>query len=82
VGGVESVGGEDWIDVKTETVYAQLLGRVKCEQEVSVLCCVFLVVICVQVCVCVCVVLYCVFNYTLLYCTVCLITHCCTVLCV
>jgi hypothetical protein len=50
VEGVENVGGEDWIEIKTEEDYRQLVGRVKCEQEVSVLC--FVVVICVQVCVC------------------------------
>jgi hypothetical protein len=47
--GVESVGEEDWIEIKTEEDYIELVGRVKCEQEVSVLCCVF--VICVLVCV-------------------------------
>jgi hypothetical protein len=51
VGGVENVGVEDWIEIKTEEDYMELVGRVKCEEEVSVLCCV----LCVQVCVCVCV---------------------------
>jgi hypothetical protein len=51
VEGVEIAGREDWIEIKTEGGYIQLVGRVKCEPEVSVLCCVF----CVQVCVCVCV---------------------------
>jgi hypothetical protein len=61
VEGVENVGGEDWIEIKTEEDCIQLVGGVKCEQEVSVLCCVFGV----QVCVCVCV----------LYCTLCSVTH-------
>jgi hypothetical protein len=56
--GVENVREVDWIEIKTEEDYIQLEGRVKCEPEVSVLCCVF----CVQVCVCV------------LYCTVCFVT--------
>jgi hypothetical protein len=63
VEGVENVGGEDWIEIKTEE---ELVGRVKCEQEVSVLCCV----LCTGVCVCVCVVLCIVFSYALFtYCT-------------
>jgi hypothetical protein len=37
VEGVENVGEEDCIEIKTED-YIQLVGRVKCEQEVSVLC--------------------------------------------
>jgi hypothetical protein len=41
VEGVENVGEEDWIDIKREEDYIELVGRVKCEQEVSVLCCVF-----------------------------------------
>jgi hypothetical protein len=51
VGGVENVGGEDWNEINTEEDCRQLVGRVKCEQEVSAVCCVFLVVICVQ-CTC------------------------------
>jgi hypothetical protein len=35
---VEGVGEEDCINIKTEEDYIQLVGRVKCEQEVSVLC--------------------------------------------
>ena len=38
VEGVENVGEEDWIEIKTEEDYIQLVGTVKCEQEVSVLC--------------------------------------------
>jgi hypothetical protein len=38
VEGVENVGGEDCIEIKAEEDYIQLVGRVKCEQEVSVLC--------------------------------------------
>jgi hypothetical protein len=41
VEGVENVGEDDCIGIKTEEDYIQLVGRVKCEQEVSVLCCVF-----------------------------------------
>jgi hypothetical protein len=41
VGGVENVGGEDWIEIKREEDCIQLVGRVKCDEEVSVLCCVF-----------------------------------------
>jgi hypothetical protein len=41
VEGVENVGEEDCIEIKTEEDYIQLVGRVKCEQKVSVLCCVF-----------------------------------------
>jgi hypothetical protein len=41
VEGAENVGGEEWIEIKTEEDCIQLVGRVKCEQEVSVLCCVF-----------------------------------------
>jgi hypothetical protein len=62
VEGVENVGEEDWIEIKTEEDYIELVGRVMCEREVSVLFC-FVVVICVQVCVCV--VLYIMFTYTL-----------------
>ena len=60
VEGVENVGEEDCIEIKTEEDYIQLVGTVKCEQEVSVWCYVvcFVVVIylqvCVRVCVCVC----------------------------
>jgi hypothetical protein len=36
-GGVEKVGGEDWIEIKTEEDCIELVGRVKCEQEGSVL---------------------------------------------
>jgi hypothetical protein len=35
---VESVGEEDCIKIKTEEDYIQLVGRVKCEQEVRVVC--------------------------------------------
>jgi hypothetical protein len=35
--GVENEGEEDWVRIKTEEVSTQLLGRVKHEQEVSVL---------------------------------------------
>jgi hypothetical protein len=35
---VETVGEKDWIEIKTEEDHTQLVGRVKCEQEVSVLC--------------------------------------------
>jgi homoserine dehydrogenase len=37
VEGVKNVGEEDCIEIKTEEDYMQLVGRVKCEQEVSVL---------------------------------------------
>jgi hypothetical protein len=37
VEGVQNVVDEDWIEIKTEDDYIQLVGRVKCEQEVSVL---------------------------------------------
>jgi hypothetical protein len=64
VEGVENVGEENCIEIKTEEDYMQLVGRVKCEQEVSVLCCVF--------CgrdlftgVCVCCVVHCVLLHTL-----------------
>jgi hypothetical protein len=36
---VENVWEEDCIEIKTEEDYIQLVGRVKCEEEVSVLCC-------------------------------------------
>ena len=36
--GVENVGEEDGIKIKTEEDYIQLVQTVKCEQEVSVLC--------------------------------------------
>jgi hypothetical protein len=38
VEGVENVGEEDCVEIKTEEDYIQLVGRVKCEQEVRVLC--------------------------------------------
>ena len=38
VEGVENVGEEDCIKIKTEEDYIQLVQTVKCEQEVSVLC--------------------------------------------
>jgi hypothetical protein len=38
VEGVENEGEEDCIKIKTEEDYIQLVRRVKCEQEVSVLC--------------------------------------------
>jgi hypothetical protein len=41
VEGVENSGEADRIEIKTEENYIELMGRVKCEQEVSVLCCVF-----------------------------------------
>jgi len=50
VEGVENVGEEDSIKIKTEEDYIQLVRTVKSEQEVSVLCGVF----CGSVCVCVC----------------------------
>jgi len=64
VEGVDSVGEEDYIEIKTEEDYIQLVRTVKCEQEVSVLCCVvcFAVVIYVPVCVC---------------CKLCLVIHSC-----
>jgi homoserine dehydrogenase len=37
VEGVENVGEEDWIEIKTEEFCIELVGRVKREQEVSVL---------------------------------------------
>jgi hypothetical protein len=37
VEGIENVWGDDWIEIKTEEDCIQLVGRVKCEQEVSVL---------------------------------------------
>jgi hypothetical protein len=36
---VENIGEEDCTEIKTEEDYIQLVGRVKCEQEVSVLWC-------------------------------------------
>jgi hypothetical protein len=39
VEGVESVGEEDCIKIKTEQHYIELVRTVKSEQEVSVLCC-------------------------------------------
>jgi hypothetical protein len=72
VEGVENVGEEDWIDIKREEDYIELVRRVKCEQEVSVLCCVFGggdlctgVCVCVRTRACMCVVLYTVFSYAL-----------------
>jgi hypothetical protein len=38
VEGVEIAAEENWIEIKTEEGYVQLVGRVKSEQEVSVLC--------------------------------------------
>ena len=38
VEGVENVGEEDCIEIKTEEDYIQLVRTVKSEQEVSVLC--------------------------------------------
>ena len=38
VEGVENVGEEDCIKIKTEEDYIQLVGVIKTEQEVSVLC--------------------------------------------
>jgi hypothetical protein len=38
VEGVGNVGEENWIEIKTEEDYIKLVSRVKCEQEVSVLC--------------------------------------------
>jgi hypothetical protein len=37
VGGVENVGKEDWIEIKSEEDYMQFVGTIKTEQEVSVL---------------------------------------------
>jgi hypothetical protein len=39
VEGVENVGKEDWIEIKSEEDYVRLVGTIKTEQEVSV--CVF-----------------------------------------
>jgi hypothetical protein len=38
VEGVDNVGEEDCIEIKTEEDYVQLVGTVKSEEEVSVLC--------------------------------------------
>jgi hypothetical protein len=38
VEGVDNVGEEDCIEIKTEEDFIQLVGRVKCEQDLSVLC--------------------------------------------
>jgi hypothetical protein len=38
VGGVENVGEEDCIKIKTEEDYIRSVGTIKTEQEVSVLC--------------------------------------------
>jgi hypothetical protein len=63
---VKDVGEEDWIEIETEADYRLLVGGVNCEQEVSVLCCVFCDGdLCTCVCVCACV----------LYCTLCSVTH-------
>jgi hypothetical protein len=68
VEGVENVGEEEWIEIKTEEDYIQLVGGVKCEQEVSVLCCVFYIGVfcdgdlCTSVCVCVCVHVCCIVH--------------------
>jgi hypothetical protein len=51
VEGVENVGEEDCIKVKTEEDYTQLVDRVKWEQEVSVLCLVLVCVCCTVHCV-------------------------------
>jgi hypothetical protein len=37
VEGEDNVGEEDWVEIKTEEDYIDLLGRVECELEVSVL---------------------------------------------
>ena len=51
--GVENVGEEDCIKIKTEEDDLQLMQTVKTEQEVSVLCwCVLWYFVCVCVCVC------------------------------
>jgi hypothetical protein len=67
VEGVENVGEEDSIEIKTEQHYIQLVRTVKGEQEVSVLFMWACFVVCVHVCVCVCarmcVVLYILFSY-------------------
>jgi hypothetical protein len=42
VEGLENVGEEDWIEIKTEEDCLRLLGGVKWVQEVSVLCWCFL----------------------------------------
>jgi hypothetical protein len=48
---VEIVGEEDWIEIKTEEDYIQLVGRVKGDQEVSVLWWEFVYrCVCVHVC--------------------------------
>ena len=36
----ENLGEEEWIKIKTEQHYIQLVQTVKCEQEASVVCCV------------------------------------------
>ena len=56
--GVENVGEEDGIEIKTEQHYIQQLVRtIKTEQEVS-----FILACFVVVCACMCVVLYFVFS--------------------
>jgi hypothetical protein len=63
VEGVENIRERDCIEIKTEEDYIQLVGRVKCEQEVSVLCWFLCgVVVCFQVYR---IVLYIVFSDTL-----------------
>jgi hypothetical protein len=53
--GVDNVRGEDCTKIKIEDDYMELAGRVKCELEVSVLCCLFYGSdLCTGVCVCVC----------------------------
>ena len=71
--GVENVGAEDCIKIKTEEDDVQLMETVKAEQEVSVLCrcvlwCCVCVCACVRACARACVVLYIVFSYTLFLC--------------
>ena len=50
----ENVGEEDCIKIKTEEDFIQLVRTVKCEQEVSVVCCV---------CVCACMHVCCIVHY-------------------
>jgi hypothetical protein len=61
--GVEDVGEEDCIKNETEEDYIQLMDRVKCEQEVSVLSFVFCggdLFTGARACVCVCCDVHCV----------------------
>ena len=61
VEGVERVGEEDCINIKTEKDYIQFVWKIKTEQEVSVLCrCIFVVVIYLQVCVHECCIVHCI----------------------